>query len=460
MNRSIVFLMCTIFSVWPRYGWGEEPAAVPDVGSIQVLDLATAQQIALAANPSMEVALARVEQARAKVQQAGAAWWPSLDLSGSGGRTRQAESTWEMSQALATFSGQDTDRTTSQYGATLQASWLLFDGYYRRFSEEQARLGEKSAASARDDAQRLLAAAVAEAFFNAQLAQTNVAIATADRDFYSRQLQDAQNRFDAGSGSWGDVLNIRVQRNSAQTDFLLAGREFEAAGYGLAALLGFADARLPSHLSLRPLAEDADVTVAVAAPERLIEDALARRPDVRRLVLQVKQAEAGMGMAEAQFYPQLQLTGAVNQAREGDFRLSRDDVGNLVALNLSWNLYAGGLDRARRFEADQVRREADAALLDLKAQVAAEIRQDVALLEAAREQVLLQRESTSLVQENRDLASSEYESGLAPLLRLNEAQRDLTATLGRLALAQVAWQRAWQRLLAATASNVPEAEGR
>jgi hypothetical protein len=37
---------------------------------------------------------------------------------------------------------------------------------------------------------------------------------------------------------------------------------------------------------------------------------------------------------------------------------------------------------------------------------------------------------------------------------LNEAQRDLTTTHGRLAQAQVAWQRARERLLAATGRNV------
>lgn len=462
MKSNIVVLLISCLMFWPGTGWGveSEVQTPPDLSAIQVLDLPTAQQLALAGNPSLEAALARVEQARARVRQASAAWWPSLDLTGSGGRTRQSDTAWQMTQALSHLGGQSVDQATEQYAAGLQASWLLFDGFYRKFNEEQAGYGEKSAVAGREDAQRLLVAAVAEAFLNAQLAQTNVGIAAADRDFYKQQLQDAQNRFDAGAGLWGDVLNIKVQLNSAQTSFLLFGREFEAAGYGLAALLGLADAQFPKHLSLKPLAQDADVSATVAPPDQLIEEALARRPDVQQLTLVVKQAEAGIGMAEAQFYPKLQLAGAVNDARQGDLRLSEDDVSDTVALNLSWNLFAGGVDKARRFEAEQARREANATLVNLRNQVAAEVRQDIALLEAAREQVILQRESVSLVGENRDMARSEYEAGQASLVRLNEAQRDLSTTHGRLAQAQVAWQRARERLLAATGRNVQMTEDR
>ena len=460
MKRAFFVVLFSCIVMWPGPGRGEEVPVPPvaDLSAIRVLDLATAQRLALAGNPSMDAALARVEQARARVSEAAAAWWPNLDLAGSGGRNRQSDSAWRMSEALARLYGQRIDQTTEQYGAGLQASWLLFDGFYRKFNEERAGYGEKSAAAGREDAQRLLVAAVAEAFLNAQLAQTNAGIAGADRDFYSQQLQDAQNRYDAGAGPWGDVLNIKVQLNVAKTNALLAGREFEAAGYGLAALLGVEGARLPSQLSLKPLEQEADVTVQATPPEQLIAQALAQRPDIRQLTLGVKQAEAGIGMADAQFYPKLQLAGVVNSERQGGFRLSGDDVGDTVALNLSWNLFAGGIDQARRFAAEQARREADASLRNLRNQVAAEVRQALASLEAAREQVLLQRESVKLVAENRDLARSEYEAGQSPLTRLNEAQRDLTATHGRQAQALVAWQRARERLLIATGGNGPWTE--
>ena len=456
VKRYVYVFLIAFFLGSSGGAFGEEnmQPAVPDISAIEVLDLQTAQSLALASNPSMNAALERVEQARARLRQAAAAWWPSLDLTGSGGQTRLSDLEWERSQALANLYGQSADRTTENYTAGLQASWVMFDGFFRSFREQQAEYGKKSADAARRDAQRLLVSAVAEAFLNAQLSQTNVKIAQADKEFYSQQLGDAENRYEVGAGSWGDVLNIKVQLNSARTSYMLSSREYEAVGYGLAALLGLPDALLPDHIRLADLDTGISLHNEKEDPEQLIKGALELRPDVIELINTVKVAEAGIGMAEAPYYPALQLTGSVNGARQGDVSLTGEDFGNTLLLNLTWNLFSGGADKARHFEAEHAHREAQYVLANLRNQVASEVRQDIALLEAAREQALLQRESVKLVEENRELAKNEYEAGEASLVRLNEAQRDLTTTYSRLAQAYVAYKRARQRLLASTGSNI------
>ena len=436
------------------YGGEENPGTGPDLTGIETLDLKTAQRLALTANPSMSAAVERVEQARARVSQAEADWWPSIDLTGSGGQTRMSDSSWQSAQAMAALYGQSVDRTSDDYTLGVQASWTIFDGFYRSLRNEQARYGEQSSDESRRNAQRLLVSAVAEAFLSAQLAQTNVKISEADREFYTKQLQDAQNRYDVGAGPWGDVLNIKVQLNSAKTNNMFSQREYEAAVYGLAALMGIPGAQLPAHVTLAPLDTDFDVSGRNEDAQQLIVEALELRPDVQEMMLRVQEAEVGTEMAKAPYYPRLQLTGAVNGARQGDVSLTGEDFGNSILLNLSWNLFAGGADKARKVEADHGLREAKYMMANLENQVASEIRRDMALLEAAREQVILQRESVKLVEENRDLARNEYEAGEASLVRLNEAQRDLTTTFSRLAQALVTYHQARQRLLASTGRNV------
>lgn len=432
----------------------EKHSGTIDLAALKILDLQTAQTIALASNPDMAAAQARVEQARARVRQAAATWWPSLDLNGGGARQRLSESSYRASSNLYSKFGLSTDQTTEQYSANLQATWVLFDGFYRNFKEQQAAYDEQSVSAALVDSQRLLVTSVAEAFLNAQLAQTYIDIARADETFYTRQLEDAQNRYDVGAGPWGDILNIKVQVNSAKTSLIRSQREFEAAGYGLAALMGLPEATFPPNLRLEALDKARAATSSKEKTEQLIQDALATRPDVRRLENVVKQADAATGMAKAPFYPKVHIAGALEGAKEGDMGLDEDDFGNTVAMNMSWNLYAGGADKARLIEAEQARREAGYTLAGLRNSIAAEIRQDLALLAAAEEQVRLQRETVQLVEENRDLAKNEYEAGEASLVRLNEAQRDLITTYGRLAQALVGHQLAQQRLLSATGRNL------
>ena len=433
---------------------GREPAG-PDFSGIEVLDLETAQRIALKGNPGIVAAQARLEQARARVKQAVAAWWPSMDATGTAARTRRSDIEFDLVNLFPPVSGQSTDRTYDSSAAGLQATWVLFDGFYRSFKQEQTEFGEKSSAAGRRDSQRLLVSAVAEAFLNAQLTQTKVKIAEADKKFYEKQLLDANNRYEVGTGSWGDVLNIKVQLNSALTSAMFGKREYEAAQYGLAALLGVPDSIFPETVLLEELDKDFKPSEDLENDvQGLIDDALATRPDLRRLTMQVREAEAATGQAKAAFWPKVQLGGAVNGAQQGDFALTGEDFGDSISLSAAWNLFSGGADRARVFEAEQKRREVSYSRADLSNKVASEVRQDIALLAAAREQVRLQRESVGLVDQNRELAKIEYEAGSASLVRLNEAQRDLTTTYGRLAQALVGYHLARQRLLAATGRNL------
>ena len=452
--QSIVGAFLLLLCILPGAVQAAEKPVKTDLASIKVLDLKTAQALALAGNPDMAAAQARIEQARARVRQAVAAWWPSLDASGSGSRQRLSDTSYENNRGLAALLGGTSDQTTSIYRSGIEATWLLFDGFSRTFKEQQAQYDEQAADAGMVDSQRLLVAATAEAFLNAQLAQTFIDINRADETFYTQQLEDAQNRFKVGAGPWGDVLNIRVQVNSAKTSRIRSQREFEAAGYGLAALLGLPEATFPPHLHLATLDREAVAPVVKESTEALIKDAMKVRPDIHRLEMVVKQTEASMGMAKAPFYPKVQIAGAVDGVREGDAALSSQDFGNTVAMNMSWNLYAGGADKARLIEAEQAKREAVYTLAGLRNAVASEIRQDLALLAAAEEQLRLQRETVKLVEENRDLAKNEYEAGEASLVRLNEAQRDLITTYGRLAQALVACQLAEQRLLSATGRNL------
>lgn len=454
--QRIIFALLLVLSPIATLAQSAEQASTSDLARVKVLDLTTAQTIALAGNPSMAAAQARVEQARARVRQAAASWWPSLDLGASGNRQRLSDTTYQYNKLLANrlMPGSTVEQTDDYYAAGLQATWVLFDGFYRSFKEQQANYDEQSQAAALIDSRRLLANSVAEAFLNAQLSHTKIDIARADETFYRRQLEDAQNRFNVGAGPWGDVLNIKVQVNSAKTSLIGAEREYEAAGYGLAALMGLADATLPGHIKLESLDKEQGSSAGKERIDTLVAEALSARPDIRQLEMAIKQAEAAQGMAKAPLFPKVQLAGALEGSKQGDAGMTEEDFGNTVGVNMSWNLYAGGADQARMLESEQARREAVHTLAGLRNSVAAEVRQDLALLTAAEDQLRLQRETVKLVEENRDLAKNEYDAGESSLVRLNEAQRDLITTYSRLAQAQAGYQLAKQRLLAATGRNL------
>ena len=103
-----------------------------DLAQIQVLDLATAAKIALAENPSLAAAQARVEQAQEALKQARSAYWPRLDLAASGSRVKLSDTAHDSQLAMyqALYGpGATIDDPEEYYQAGLTASWVLFDGF-------------------------------------------------------------------------------------------------------------------------------------------------------------------------------------------------------------------------------------------------------------------------------------------------------------------------------------------
>lgn len=443
-----------------------------DWDAISTLDLETAVVFALSENPGLEAAAARVRQAKAQVDQARAAYWPRLDANASAARVKFSENALQYGLATGSafqqgsgnagllnsaFTAEDSQEF---YNADLIASWTLFDGFERKFSNASARFGEQSSAAALQDARRLLISAVAFSYFSAQLALENIAIAMADEAFNQRQLADAEARRRVGTGALSDVLNFQVRKNQAKTIRIDQEYRHEIALYGLAALLGLPRSRLPAHIRLARLSPETTSELAVPPVEQLVANAMDRRPDIQQIQWNIKRAESQIKIAQSGYYPTVNLAGSLDGERIGDVGFEQDDFGNAIQVGLSYNLFAGGFTRARVRESRQIRQELEKRLEELILSATADIRSSAALVASAQAQVALQRENVDLVQRTRDLVEKEYNAGQGSLVRLNEAQRDLTTAQSNLALALVALRQAWVELETRTGNILVTYAGR
>ena len=428
-------------------GAQEETGAV-DWSTVKTLDMKTAAIIALSGNPGIEAARQRVHQAKARVDQARSTYWPRLDASASGARVKLSQNTYDENLATARYFNPNAtiDNPNDHYNAGLTASWTLFDGFERKFSNLAARYGESTGNEALKDTQRLLISAVAQAYYAAQLALENIAVAKADEAFNQRQLKDAQARYRVGTGALSDVLNFQVRGNQAKTSRITQEYEYQTALYGLAALLGLPEARLPDGVDLARLSPETASELSSPPVEKLITDAMELRPDIQQAQWGLKQTEAQIKIAQSGYYPSVVVAGSLDGERDGDVHFGEDDFGNSIQVGLSYNLFSGGLTKAKVREARHQKRELEKNLEELMLSVTADIRGSAALVGMAQTQVTLQRENVALVQRTRDLVEKEYNAGQGSLVRLNEAQKDLTTAQGNLALALVGLRQAWVQL--------------
>ncbi len=451
--RSVFFYGAAYVLIHPFGAFCAGPeTAMERLSKVQVLDLDTAAEVALIGNPSLAAAQARVQQAAEVVKQAWAPYWPQLDASASVSRVKLSERDYIPQNALITAfnPGTSLNNPEEYYKAGLSASWLIFNGFARKFNLAAARYGEKASVSARFDTERLLLSAVTANFLQAQLAQENIAIAKADEAFNQRQLVEARLRYDVGTGSLSDVLNFQVRVNSAKSLLIQQERVLQTNLISLAALMGLPGSNFPEQVRLAELAPLQKQEMVIPQVPQLIETAVQLRPDLQQYEWNTQRAQAAIKQAQAGYYPTLSLVGNYDGQRPEDIHFENDDFGNTVGVGLSWNLFAGGLTRARVGEARAREIEVKKATENLSINVASEVRTSSAQIESAQRQLTLQEENTRLVQQQRDLVEKEYKAGVGSLVRLNEAQRDLTVAQAQLASARVALRVSWYDLLTAT----------
>jgi outer membrane protein TolC len=445
--RAIIWILVA----WPV--WLAAQEAPPLVEAPRVLDLEAACRLALAANPSLEAAAARVEAAAQRVRQAQSSYFPRLDAAAGLTRMDMAENDYQTTLAQTRFFNPAATLPNPEdvYQAELTARWTVFDGFQRRFALLAARHGARAAAESRDESRRLLLAAVAASFHGAQLAREAVAIAEADAHYNERLMEEAEIRRQVGTGALSEVLNFQVAANAARADVIGARRELATARSALAALLGLETGRLPDNWVAAELKPEtgADGIVPEAADQ--IAYALTHRPDLQRGAEEIRRADADLGAARSGFWPTVSVFATVDGDRTNDARWTADDLGDAVGITLSHNLFAGGQTRARVAEARMNRTALQKDLEDDRLQASAQVVQALSDLAAAGQQLALQRENARLVQRNRDLVEKEYAVGQASLVRLNEAQRNLVSAQGRLAQARVALAQARFALDTATA---------
>jgi outer membrane protein TolC len=448
VSEKAMFLLLVLMSLMaPSFG-----GAAETVGELRVLDLETAQGIALADNPTLAAAAERVEAARQRIDQARALYWPSIDVNTSAAANSLSRND-AATQSLLSGSFA-VDRDSERYQLSLAASWLLFDGFSRKFSNLIADYGQQASEQARRDGMRLLLQSVAESYYGAQLALSNKIISEADFKFNAQQLDEARISMEVGAGSLSTVLNFQVQMNNARTDILLAERDHELALCGLAVLLGRRSGQMPEGLVLDKVDMVEKEQFYELSTERLLQTALRHRPDLLGQEVNLQQAESTVGANQAALYPKVSLNGSIDGQRADDVDFEGDDFGSTLSVNLSYNLFRGGGDQARIAEARASKREAARILEQQRNTVSSEVRQAITRLEQARQQLLLQLSSVQLVEQTRDLVQEGYRVGQESLARLNEVQRDLVRTQSRLALALVALYTNRQGLTTATGESL------
>ena len=224
---------------------------------------------------------------------------------------------------------------TLDIGATgFNASWELdFWGRYRRLIEA-ADANLEASTESYGEALVMVLSEVAANYVQLRTFEQRLQYASENVAIQKKSLELAEARFAQGVAAELDARQARS--NLAQTEStippLQAGRRL--AANRLCILLGMPVSDLASQIDAAPI-PNAPPDVAVGIPA----DLLCRRPDIRRAERQVAAQSAQIGIAEADLYPRLGVTGFIGYAANdlSDLFASSNFTGFIIP-SLRWNI--------------------------------------------------------------------------------------------------------------------------
>jgi multidrug efflux system outer membrane protein len=245
-------------------------------------------------NLDLKKARARVREARARRGAARADLFPTLDTTGSAIWSRSSED-------------KGTGKTSDLYSASFDASWELdiFGGVRRSVEASQADL-EASQEDLRDVLVSLLAE-VALNYIEVRTFQDRLAISEASLALQNETCQLTLWRYQAGLSDELAVQQARYNLESTRSQIPTLRTGLEEAMNRIAVLLGEQPDKVHEELKKSVPIPAAPQEVAVGVPA----DVLRRRPDVRRTERELAAQTARVGMATADLYPKLSLSGSI-----------------------------------------------------------------------------------------------------------------------------------------------------
>ena len=390
---------------WPTAHWWS------DYGDTE-LDRLVEQ--ALAGQPTLKTAQARLQLARASVDAAGAARYPRLDGA--------ADLTDQRFSENGIFPPPLAGSTHWLNNAQVNATWEL-DLFGRQRAALESSIGQLRAAEADEQAARVqIASSVATAYFNLAGLLEARQVAVESQQQREQVLALVRQRISAG-------LDTVVELRQAEGLIAQSSVEIEA----LDEAIGRARHALAELTGQNPQALDtfSPTLAAVRArpmPQGLPADLLGRRADLVAQRWRVESALRDVDVARTQFYPNINLTAFIGL----------NSIGFDKFIDTASRTYgAGPALRLPIFDAGRLRANLRAKSADVDAAVEGyngallhalrEVADELTSLQSLERQRRAQDDATKAADAAFDLARQRYEAGLGNFLVVLTAQTNVLA---------------------------------
>lgn len=374
---------------------------------------------ALQKNTNLQLAVARVDEARAQLGITRSYEAPSVDGSFSRSRSESSSATGTLPPGLP--------RQRNDYRAAVNVSYELDLWGRLRSATAAARADLLATEAARDTVRITLAVDVVQAYYgvralNQQVAATERAIATR-RDGIALQ----EKRRDAGVISSFELAQLQSELSAAEAQLPALERQRLAQETALSVLLGRSPRELfEAKRDRDPAQADIGQAAPVVVPAGLPSDLLLRRPDIVQAEQRLIAANARIAAARASLFPAISLTGMLGSQSAALDNLFTGPAGIWsLAAGVLQPIFAAGRLRAGIEAAESRERQAVLQYQQALQTAFREVRDALDAQFLARQQFDAESRRVAALTENLRLARLRYDNGVASHLDVLDAERNL-----------------------------------
>src|SRR5262244_831575 len=354
---------------------------------------------ALKNNYDLQLAVAQVEQQRALLGVTRSQYYPQVAYGGN-------------------LTGQKNINIPNHtyYAYSFTAFWEIdLFGRIRKMTEAQ-RAVYFSSEEARRDVRLLVMSEVAAGYFQLRAFDAQLEISRRTVKSFQDTLDIFQHRLEGGYASGLETSRAQAALSNVAATIPDLERQVVAQENALDLLLGRNPGPIARGVALADQYDPPDVPAGL--PATLLE----RRPDLREAEQNLITANANVGVAKANFFPTISLTGA--------FGGVSPQLSELTGSGKTWNLagnLAGPLFTAGRLKNEYraslaLRDQATVSFEKLVTQAFGEVSTSLSAHQQLAKAYLEQLTSVQAYREAVRLSSSRYDNGLANYLEVIDAQ--------------------------------------
>ena len=376
--------------------------------------------LALEQNLDLAQASARVAQARAGLGAANAALLPSGNVSGQAAKVYQSVET-PLGRVLNSTPG--FDRHGSAYEADLNASWELdvFGGLRRG---REAAIAEYQGSQAGAVATRLaVAAQTADIYVSIRGLQARLNVARKQVQTQQDLLSTVKLLYSKGLSAELQVSQAEGALSQVQASIPVLEAALDAAMNALDVMLGSQPGTHRAELLAASDIPRAPRIVATGSPGELLR----RRPDLIVAERRLAASNARIGVAIAEYYPKLSLSGLIGSATSVASGNLFTGSANQAAgvLGLRWRLFDFGRINAQIEQAKGQEAEMLAAYRLAALHATEDVENAFSALVKREEQAAVLAQGVDSLSRARAASFAAYRQGVVSLIEVLQADESL-----------------------------------